>query len=636
MAFAGKLWRFLVAVKDGLALLFLLLFFMLLYAALSARPGPGQVHKGALLLQLDGFVVEEASAVDPLNLILGGQLPEGEYQARDLVRAVDAAAGDDRIKLIVLDLSRFIGAGQVHLADIGAALDRFRASQKKVLAFANAYTDDSMLLAAHADEVWVDPLGGVAIRGPGGSQLFYAGLLDRLKIKAHIFRVGTYKSAVEPYLRSDMSPEAREDHAALANAMWEEWRADIAKSRPQARLGEVTREPVAWLAAHRGDLAKASQAAGLVDRIGDRVAFGRHVASLVGEDMLDSSPGNFAHTKLATWLAAKPAPQKGEAIGVVTIAGDIMDGDAGPGVASGDRIAAILDDALEDDLAALVVRVDSPGGSVTASEEIRRAIMRQKARGIPIAVSMGNVAASGGYWVSTPADRIFAQPATITGSIGVFGIIPSFEGALAAWGVTTDGVKTTPLSGQPDLIGGLSPESSAMIQQMVEDNYARFIGLVSRTRGKSAEEIDRVAQGRVWSGGAARQIGLVDEYGNLDDALEWAAGKAGLEEGNWHPEYLGDNDPMQALLGQALHGTALSLNRAKTPALDPVAALALREQGLAARIFADMNRLFANPRVQAYCLACPLEPRPLMHGPSLPASAAGDTGLWNVLFRLLD
>lgn len=605
MAFAGKLWRFLVALKDGLALLFLLLFFTLLYALLSIRPAPGQVHSGALLLELDGYVVEEASAVDPWNIILGGQMPEGEYQARDLVRAIDGAADDDRIKAVVLDLSRFMGGGQVHLTDIGAAIDRFRATDKKVLAFANAYTDDSIQLAAHADEVWVDPLGGVAIRGPGGSQPFYAGLLERFRIKAHVFRVGTYKAAVEPYLRSDMSPEARQDQTALANALWEEWRADVTKARPQANIAKVTRDPVGWLSAQRGDLAKASRLAGLVDKVGDRVSFGKHVASLVGEDTLDDRPGNFAYTDLDTWLSANPASRAGQAIGVVTIAGEIIDGDAGPGVAAGNRITQLLEDAMNEDLAALVVRVDSPGGSVTASEDIRRAISRHKARGIPVVVSMGNVAASGGYWVSTPGDRIFAQPATVTGSIGVFGIIPTFEGTLAAWGVTSDGVRTTPLSGQPDLMSGLSPESEAMIQQLVEDNYSRFIGLVSRTRNKPVAEVDRIAQGRVWNGGAARQIGLVDEYGDLDDALAWAAKQAGLGKDDWHAKHLGGEDPMQALLGKALRGEA----RSTAAALDPVAALVMHDQGVLGRMAWDMQRLFASSRAQAFCLACPVEPQ---------------------------
>lgn len=601
MAFAGKFWRFLVAIKDGLALLFLMSFFALLYALLSIRPNPGEVHPGALRLELDGSIVEEASAVDPWDVFLSGRVPEAQYQARDIARAIRTAAADGRIKAVVLDLSRFTGGGQVHLTDIGEALDRFRATGKPVLAFANAYTDQGMQLAAHADEVWVDPLGGVAIRGPGGSQIYYAGLLDRLKIKAHVFRVGTYKSAVEPYIRSDMSPEAREDHTALANALWEEWRADVAKARPAARLGEVTRDPVAWLSAQGGDLARASRLAGLVDKVGDRVAFGRRVARLVGNDTQDDAPGAYAHSDMDSWLAANPEPKTGKAIGVVTIAGEIYDGEAGPGAAGGDRIARALDDALDDDLAALVVRVDSPGGSVTASEEIRRAILRQKARGIPVAVSMGNVAASGGYWVSTPADRIFAQPATITGSIGVFGIIPTFEDALKQWGVTTDGVRTTPLSGQPDLLGGLSPESEAMIQKLVEDNYARFLGLVSRARGKPPAEVDVIAQGRVWPGGTARQIGLVDEYGDLDDALAWAARKAGLKQGEWHARYLG-GDTMQALLAQALRGET----QARAAPLDPIGALVAQDRSLSARFLRDAGRLFGSSRAQAFCLACPV------------------------------
>ena len=215
MSFAGKVWRLLVGIKDALALLFLLLFFMGLYAVLTARPSPGQVRGGALLLNLDGTVVEEASQPDPLQVLLSQEMPTREYQARDLVRAIDAAATDDRIRAVVLDLSRFLGGGQVHLAEIGAAMDRARAAKKPVLTFASAYVDDGMMLAAHASEVWVDPLGGAVVAGPGGDRLYYAGLLDRLKVNAHIFRVGTYKSAIEPYMRGDMSPEARADASAL-------------------------------------------------------------------------------------------------------------------------------------------------------------------------------------------------------------------------------------------------------------------------------------------------------------------------------------------------------------------------------------------------------------------------------------
>lgn len=606
MSFAGKVWRLLVGIKDGLSLLFLLIFFALLYAALTMRPNPGTVRDGALLLELDGTVVEEASEVDPIELLLADTMPPGEYQARDLVQAIDAAARDGRIRAIVLDLSRFLGGGQVHLSEVGAALDRARAAGKPVLAFANAYVDDGVMLAAHASEVWVDPLGGALVMGPGGEQPYFGRLLETLKVKAHVFRVGSHKAAVEPYTRSDMSPEARENLAALYGALWEEWQADVRKARPKANLALVTRQPVAWLAATRGNAARAAQSAGLVDHLGDRARFGRRVAEIVGADEWDPAPGAYAHTSLDAWLAANKPGKQGKAIGVVTIAGEIVDGDAGPGTAGGERIASLLDDALADDLAGLVIRVDSPGGSVMASEEIRRAIMRHKARGIPVAVSMANVAASGGYWVSTPAQRIFAEPETVTGSIGIFAILPTFENTLADWGVTSDGVKTTPLAGQPDLIGGLSPESEAMIQSAIEDGYARFLTLVSKSRGRSPAEINRIAQGQVWDGGTARQIGLVDEYGGIDDALAWTAKSAGLGKGQWHAKYLGDgSDPYHSLLQEL---TRDDDSESTAPAGDFVSLLAARQDGFTARLIHDVQRLLGTRSAQAYCLACPQRP----------------------------
>lgn len=616
MTFAGKVWRLLVGIKDALVLLFMLLFFALLYAGLTARPNPGAVHEGALLLDLDGTIVEEASEIDPLQILLSGADIAGEYPARDLIRAIDAASGDKRIKAIVLDLSRFMGGGQVHLSEVGAALDRFRASGKPVLAFANGYIDSGVMLAAHASEVWVDPMGGAVVTGPGGDRPYFGGLLEKLKVNAHILRVGTYKSAVEPFTRNDMSPEARRNYTALYDTLWEEWQADVQKARPKANLDMITDDPVAWLKASRGNAARAALAAGLVDRLGDRIAFGQRVAEIAGADNGDTAPGNFAHTTLAPWLAANKPSQSGKAIAVITVAGEIVDGKAGPGMAGGDRIAGLLHDALsDDDIAGLVVRVDSPGGSVSASEEIRRAIMRHKARKIPVAVSMANVAASGGYWVSTPADRIFAEPDTITGSIGVFAVIPTFENTLGQFGVTSDGVKTTPLSGQPDLLGGLTPQAEAMAQAAVEDIYARFLTIVARSRGKSATEINRVAQGQVWDGGAARQIGLVDQYGNLDDALGWVAKQAGLGDGEWHASYLGTKlDPYHSVLQQLMQGSGKGQ---ETAGMDIIALLSSRRENLFAGLTREVELLLGSRNAQAYCLNCP----------PLPRLTAGKTGL---------
>ncbi|HZF45228.1 MAG TPA: S49 family peptidase, partial [Sphingomonadaceae bacterium] len=257
MSFAGKVWRLLVGIKDGLSLILLLMFFSALFAILSARPSPGVVREGALYLQLDGSVVEEASALDPLSLLLSQELPAAQYQARDLIAALDAAATDDRIKAVVLDLSAFTGGGHIHMQEVGAAMDRVRKAKKPVLAFALAYTDDSMMLAAHASEVWVDPLGGALILGPGGQRLYYKGLLDYLKVNARVYRVGTYKSAVEPYMRNDMSPEARENAQALYSSIWEEYKAKIRTARPKAQIDRATADPAGWLKASQGDNARA-------------------------------------------------------------------------------------------------------------------------------------------------------------------------------------------------------------------------------------------------------------------------------------------------------------------------------------------------------------------------------------------
>lgn len=608
MVFAGKIWKLLVAVKDALALIFLLVFFMGLYALLSMRPVPGAVREGALLLQLDGAIVEEPALPDPVAMLLSGEEVPNEYRARDVVRGLRLAARDKRINAVVLDLSDFLGGGLVHLREVGAALDEVRAAKKPVLAYAPVYSDDSMLLAAHASEVWLDPLGMVAVTGPGGNRLYYKGLMDKLKVKAHVFRVGTFKSAVEPYLLDGPSPASQEADRALYGALWSQWTGDVKKARPKADIQKVTQDPATWLKASNGDAAKAAIAAGLVDRIGDKVEFGQRVAELVGADAQDISPGSFAHTSLETWTAASRFAKPGKAIGVITVAGEIVDGDAGPGIAGGDRIARLLDEALNQDFAALVVRIDSPGGSIQASEEIRRAIERYKAKNIPVVVSMANLAASGGYWVSTPASRIFAEPSTITGSIGVFAVIPSFEDTLAELGVSAAGVKTTPLSGQPDPLGGLTPEVSAMIQANIEYDYAHFVGLVAKARGKTPEQVDAIAQGRVWDGGTARQLGLVDEFGNLNAALAYAAKSAGLGRGQWHPEFLGGGESLAGLWQNLSKATRRGRAFSASPSLGDWAAMAAqRQQDHVRGLVAGVERLLGTRGAQAYCLECPVQ-----------------------------
>jgi protease-4 len=625
MGFARKVWHLLVGIKDGLVLLLMLLFFMTLFAALTARPSPGQVREGALLVKLDGAVVEEPAAVDPLETLMASEAPLKEYRARDIVRAIDLAATDERIKAVVLDLSRFTGGGQVHMSEIGAALDRVRAAKKPVLAYATAYADDGVQLAAHASEVWVDPLGGAFVAGPGGERLYFGALLQRLKITTHVFKVGTYKDFVEPYLYDKASEPSLQARRALYGAVWDNWKAEVAKARPKADIARVTADPAGWLKAADGDAAKAALQAGLVDKIGDKVAFGNRVRAIAGEDAYSEKPGAYAHTRIPALLAAHPEDKSGEAVAVVTVAGELVDGKAGPGTAGGTRIARLIDEATADDTKALVLRVDSPGGSVFASEEIRTALLRYKASGRPIAVSMANVAASGGYWVSTPAQRIFAEPSTVTGSIGIFSIIPSFERALASYGVNSDGVRTTPLSGQPDLISGLTPEVESMLQANIEHNYGRFLGLVAASRGKTPQQIDAVAQGRVWDGGTARQNGLVDQFGGLNDALAWAAGSAKLGD-NWHPRfYGGEADPYASLI-ERLGGGDEEETDAPAAAGDLAALIGRQQDARLGQLAGELERLVSLRGTQALCLDCPVEPR---------AADGGAKGLLARLARVL-
>lgn len=600
MAFVKGIWRILVAIKDGLVLLFLLLFFGLLYAALSFSPSPATtMSSGALLLDLDGTIVEQPAEVDPFSLLSsqGGQTQE--YRLNDLIVALEAARTDAKVKAVVLNLDGFMGGGQVALARVGKALDAVRTAKKPVLAFSTVYTDDSYQLAAHASEIWGDSFGGVAITGPGGSRLYYKGLIDKLGVNAHVYRVGTYKSFVEPYTRTEQSPEAKEADIALAGALWESWQQDVGKARPKAKLAPYVSDIAAAARATGGDLAKAALSAGLLDRLGDEARFGERVAQIAGRPAQDKD-GDFATIELASYVKARRPANDGQ-IGVLTVAGDIVDGEAGPGAAAGDTISDLLYTALaEKKLKALVVRVDSPGGSVMASEKIRNAILSAKADGLPIVVSMGNVAASGGYWVSTPANVIFAEPDTITGSIGVFGILPSFEGTLAKIGITTDGIATTPLSGQPDLAGGTTPQFDAVMQMGVEDIYRRFVGIVAASRKKSPQQVDTIAQGRVWDGGTARQIGLVDRFGGLEDAIAEAAKLAKLDPTKAKPYFIEKApDKIAAFLQNLMEGE----QKASMPR-DLLARQSLIQRQSALQAVSDVRAMMMGGGIRADCLEC--------------------------------
>ena len=598
--FIRSVWRVLVGVKDFLVLILMLLFFGGLYAALSASANPAAIRDGALVMDLDGVIVEQPSEVDAFAALSAGGGPViRQYRLRDIVAGLEAAAVDDRVKAVALDLDQFLGGGQAGLADVATAIDAVK-RRKPVIAYATGYSDDAYQLASHASEIWLDPLGGVFVAGPGGNNLYYKGLLDKLGVTVNVYRVGTYKAAVEPFLLNQASPEAKAAAQALAGSLWETWQNGVRQARPKAQVAAYAADTAGVVAASGGDLARAALRAGLVDKVGDRIAFGRRMAGLAGVDN-EKVAGSFKAIKLADWTRATNGklPSNGT-VGVVTVAGTIVDGRAPAGTAGGDTIAQIIEKALETrDLKALVLRIDSPGGSVLASERIRRAVLAARARGIPVVASMGAVAASGGYWIATPAAHIMAEPSTITGSIGVFGTIPSFEGSLQKAGLGADGVKTTPLSGEPDVLRGPSPAFDRLVQLSIESTYRRFLGLVSDARRLPVARVDQIAQGRVWDGGTARQLGLVDGFGGLSEAIAKAASLARLGS-DYAPVYLEQPPSFRAFLSQAFSGP-----EQEETARDAFGVATGRPELQLARAAADAGAVLSGSAVQVRCLECP-------------------------------
>ncbi len=596
MRIVGSAWRLLVGIKDLLVLILLLLFFAVLFTALKGRPNP-MIGNGALLLDLDGSIVEQPAPVS-FGEAAGGTAPR-QYRLRDVLTAIDAAKDDGRVKAIVLDLDGFTGGGQVSLGDVGAALDRFKTSGKPVLAYATGYTDDGYQLAAHASELWLDPMGLTLFAGPGGSRPYFKGLIDKVGANVHVYRVGKFKSFVEPYTRSEASPEAKEANLALAASLWSNWQADIAKARPRAKLATYIADPVR--AVGTGGLAQAALANGIVDKLGSRAAFSARVARVAGEGA-NGQP--FAAITLPAFVTAHPYNSGDGAIAVATVAGNIVDGQADAGTAGGETIGRLIDRAVRTgNIKAIVLRVDSPGGSALASDRIRESLVAARAKGIPVVVSMGNVAASGGYWVTTAADRVFAEPATITGSIGVFGIIPTFEGALGKIGVTTDGVRTTPLSGQPDILGGTNPQFDALIQRSVEGTYGRFLTLVSQARKLPVARVDEIAQGRVWDGGTARQLGLVDRFGGIDDAIAEAARLAKIDPAARHAVWLEKPKTWTQTLAESWSNSG---NEDEDKAQDALTRLTQIRLSELAEALADVRGLIGATAIQARCLECPV------------------------------
>lgn len=504
---------------------------------------PDVPKKAALVVAPRGTIVEQLDVKSPSDAVRDAA-GTGEPQTllKDLLDGIRAARDDDRIQVLVLDLSRMGGAGMSKLQTLGKAIDGFRATGKRVVATSDGYDQYSYALAAHADEIWLNSQGMILIEGFGRYKTYYKDLIDRLEIDWNVFRVGEYKSAVEPYLRNGISPEAREADLAYLSDLWNAWLEDVSTSRNVDRAGlesYVDTFP-AHLAAAGGDSARAALEAKLVDHTAERDAVRDRLIELVGED---TDEHTFHQIALDSYLETLDdrygEDAKGNLVAVVVAKGTILDGSQPPGKIGGDSTAALIRRARNDgQVKAVVLRVDSGGGSAFASEVIRRELELTRAAGKPVVSSMGSVAASGGYWITMASDEVFASPTTITGSIGIFGMFPTFQKPLAKYlGVHVDGVGTTRFSGalRPDR--ALDPEVADAIQLLIDQGYREFITKAAAARHTTPEAIDKIARGRVWSGQDALEIGLVDSLGGLDDAIAAAARLAELGD-DYHVRYI--------------------------------------------------------------------------------------------------
>lgn len=483
----------------------------------------------ALVIAPSGALVEQRTVQSPMSVLQGG---DGIRQVllRDVVDGIRAAATDARIKVLVIEPDSLAGSSMSKLEEISAAIAEFRKAGKKVFAWGKNFDQSQYLLAAQADEVYLNPDGYVLISGFARYPTYFKGLFDQLGVKMQVFRVGTYKSFVEPYTRSDMSPEDREATLGYLNAAWSAYQADIAEARPKAaaQIARYVGEASEMLAAAGGDAAKMAQDAGFVDGLKSADEWRDFLQEQVGPA---ADGKGFRHVDLATYVTRvrEEGTHPPAKIGVVVAQGAIVDGDQPPGVVGGDSVAALIRQAREDDaVKAVVLRIDSPGGSATASEVIRRELALTQKSGKPVVVSMSSVAASGGYWIAMAADEVWASPTTLTGSIGIFGMLPDLSGPMGKLGLSVDGVGTTPLAGGVDPRRPLDPQMASVLQQTIEHGYKRFLGVVGEARKMTPEAVDEVAQGRVWLGSQAKEKGLVDKLGGLDDALKAAAARASL------------------------------------------------------------------------------------------------------------
>lgn len=560
---------------------------------LFAGPDPVQVPDGgALVATPGGSIVEQAGAQDPLSLLTGGV--QGQTVLPDLLDGIAKARDDDRISTLVLDVTSLGYVAPAQLEVIGAALQGFRDDEgKTIVAKSRFYGRDQYYLASFADEIYVHPMGDVMPTGYGMFRNYYQGLFDLLDVNVHVFRVGTYKEFVEPYTRTDMSPAAREANQALVDSLWSRYVQRVAENRgiePEAFIDYVTRYDE-LLAGLSGNAAELALQHGLVDGILVNQEVTERLREAVGED-----GESYRRVGFGDYVQPRIPPLFGDVIGVIAASGSIVMGEAPRGTIGAKTMAGLLRQAREDDaVKAVVLRIDSGGGSALASEIIRREVLRVQEAGKPVVASMAGTAASGGYWIAANADEIWAAPTTITGSIGIFGLMPTFEETLGRVGVTYDGVRTGPLVGD-SVTGGISDAMARVLQATVDHGYRQFIDLVASGRDMTTEEVEAVAEGRVWTGERAHELGLVDHLGHLADAVDSAAALADVAR--FKVRYIEEPlSPQELLLQQAMENLGLVRNVDQSPAIADHLAEQLRP------IVA-----FNDPRhVYALCEACTLE-----------------------------
>lgn len=580
--------------RVTLANLLVVLVVLVVIMVFASGTGRVEIFQGsALLLETDGMIVEQAGGQDPLAVLSGASLRETPL--KDILSVLDKARTDDRVGALVLDTSSLGYVAPAQLEVIGDALESFRGSGKTILAKSDFYNRDQYYLASFADEIAMHPLGEVALTGYGVYRSYYGGLLDKLKINIHVFRVGTYKAFVEPYTDTGMSDAARHANQAMIDRLWSSFVERVARNRnlETAQLVAYANQYDELLLGTGGDTARLALEFGLVDELLDAEALSSHLKDLTG------GSDSFAHVTLSDYVDVDLPPLFGKSIAVVPLSGTIVMGDAPRGFIGAGTVSRLLEDIREDpQVGAVVLRIDSGGGSAFASEMIRAEVARIQDKGTPVVVSMAGTAASGGYWIAATADEIWAAPTTVTGSIGIFAIVPTFEDALGEIGVNRDGVATGPFVGALDPMGGLGEAMARALQSNVEYGYQRFVDLVAEGRGLTPEDVEAIAQGRVWLGVDAKEHGLADKLGHLDEAIASAAALANLDR--YQVRYVQEPLSTQELLmRQFLDGIGLEPS-AQWPQR-ALGRLLVRELGL-------LGSLNDPQHLYALCEACPGAP----------------------------